>query len=352
MTLFILDIGNKQVKMESEKALKIYPSYFVDVTQYGNRDVLGFAKDLKERSDYQSSRDEGFTYVWGKELDIDAVDAITDTIGFGAPRYKSRDFRLLVDFALAELARDYEEAETGILTVNVSTGIPTDDYLNHEAVEAFVKAIKGDHNVTVNGRTLNIRVKTLFVQPQPLGTIINEVTDEIGLPKRTPLTQADVGIADLGGGTILIDALRKMNLVENKRAQLNQGAYTLYDAVQKALTKDGYTINAYEVEQVIREGNDAEVYVWSPDAVQRIGITKYVMLQRKLFTRNVARAIKTAFKGFGRMQALLVTGGAANLLIKEEFTKELPIAYFVENSELANLNGFRKYAIAAGAGAK
>lgn len=349
MTLFTLDLGNKQVKLLSDRATKVLPSYFVEISQYGNRGLLSFAKNEAKTSDYSSNKDEGFTYVWGNELDVDSVDVITDTIGFGVGRYTSRNFKLLTDFALGELAKDYGDATTDILEVDVSTGLPTSDYMQPPAITALAKAIKGDHSVTVNGKPLNIRVNNLFILPQSLGTVLNEIADDKGDIIETPLTKADIGVVDVGGGTILIDSLRKMNLVENKRMQLEQGAYTLYDALQKVISNAGYNISTYELERVIRKGNKEERYEWSPDGVKLIDITAHVMKQRKLFTRNIANAIKTAFKGFGRMQTLLITGGGANLLIKEDFVEELPIAKFVKNSEIASLYGFRKYAIQGGA---
>lgn len=351
MTLFNLDLGNKRTKMLSYRTDKVFPSYFVEVSQYGHRGILNFAKKKKPTSNFSSDLDKGFTYVWGSDLDVDAIDVITDTIGFGIGRYKSRNFQLLVDFALAELAKDYKEVlnVSGILEVDVSTGLPTDDYMQQDIINLLVNIIKGDHTVIVDGETLTIRVNNLYLLPQPLGTLINEIADEDGNILDSPLTQADIGIVDIGGGTILIDSLRKMNLVENKRTQLEQGAYILYEAIQKELTTRGYIINVYEIEAIVREGSNNESYIWSPDGVQQIDISPIVMHHRLLFTRIIASSIKTAFKGFGRMQVLLVTGGASNLIIKENFIEELPVARFVNDGEKANIRGFRKHAIAGGA---
>lgn len=345
MELFALDLGNKQAKLKSSKTTKVLPAHFVESSQYGNRDLLGFAKKEKSVSDFVSSKDPDFTYVWGKELDEDVVEVVTDTIGFGSSRYKGREFKLLADFALAELAKDFEEASDSILEVTVVTGVPTGDYTQKAALDALQKALKGDHNVTVNGLTLNIRVSKLLVLPQPIGTVLEQISDENGQIKDSPLTSANIGVVDVGGGTVLIDALKKMNMAEDKRAQLQRGAFTLYESVAKALSEKGHIISEYEVESVIRAGNDREKYLWSPDGVQTIDITPEALHQRALFTRNIISSIKTAYKGFGRMQTILVTGGAANLLLKNEFTEEIEIAEFVADSELANVNGFYKYGL-------
>lgn len=343
MELFAMDLGNKQVKLKSSKQTRVLPSHFVEASQYGDRNVLGFAKTKKQVRDFVSSKDSEFTYVWGTELDEDVVSIVTDTIGFGAGRYSGREFKLLADFALAELALDFEEAKNGILEVNVVTGVPTSDYNQEDALQELQKALKGDHNIKVNGDDLNIRVKKLTILPQPLGTILSVVMDEEGNLIESPILTANVGVVDVGGGTVLIDALRKMNMADNNRVQLSRGAFTLYESVVRDLIAMGHNINEYEVESVIRAGNDREKYFWSPDGIQTIDISKIVMKHRLNFTRNIASAVKTAYKGFGRMNTILVTGGAANLLTKIEFDAEIGIQNYVENSELANVTGFYKY---------
>lgn len=341
MTLFSLDLGNKQTKLKSEHKTIVLPSYFVEASRFGNRDVLGFIKSDKAVRDYESTNDKGFTYVWGTDIDFSTVDVVQDTLGFGVDRYTSRDFQLLVDFALAELALDYEEARTGVLEVDVVTGVPTSDYNQDVALAKLVEAIKGDHHITVDGQPLNVRVKTVNILPQPLGTVLNEVLDSNGEMLDSDINDAVIGVVDVGGGTVLIDALAQLNMVEDKRNQLERGAYTVYDKVKRGIQKDGHKISEYEVTDLLR-AND-EVYVWSPDGVQQIDFSHIVLRERTLFTREIATAIKQTYKGIDRMRKILITGGAANLLDKKEFVKEIEKAEFVTDSELANVNGFYKY---------
>lgn len=345
MKLFALDLGNKQTKIMSSAKTRVLPSRFVEASQYGDRNLFGFAKEKKDVRDFISSKDEDFTYVWGRELDEDIVSTTVDTIGFGSGRYSRREFKLLVDFALAELGLDFPEAEEGILETFVVTGVPSSDYTQEHTMNLFGKAIKGDHNVTVDGKVLNIRVKKLIVLPQPMGTVISLVTDDEGNLIDSPLLGANIGVVDVGGGTLLIDALRKMNMVTDNRVQLPLGAYNLYNRIEKELTKEGYEINVHEIERVVRVGNDKEKYLWSPDNIQTIDITDIVMEQRKIYTLNVANAIETTYLGFGRMQTILLTGGAANLLIKDILDEKIGIIHYIENSELANVFGFYKYGL-------
>lgn len=348
MELFALDIGNRQVKIKSEKTLKVLPAYFVEASKYGDRMTMNLRGGKRQTSDYMSSRDDAFTYVWGKDLDVDIVKP-TDSIGF-TDRYASREFKLLVDFALAELAREYPQASASesMLEVVVVTGVPTGDYMQNDILFSLSKAIKGDHSVVVDDLPLNIRVKEVFVVPQPMGTVIDAMVDDTGAMQDNPIEESTVGIADIGGGTLLIDLLRKMNMETNKREQLAEGAYTLYESIKHELTREGHHISVYEIEQMVREGSENNEYYWSPNGKTNLDFTKTVMRERIKFTRDTASSIKAVYKEFDRMQAVLVTGGAANLLVKSELTSAIPNAVFVNDSETANVRGFYKYGLLQG----
>lgn len=345
MKLFALDLGNRQVKLMSEVTTKVLPSYFVDAAEYGNRDVLAFAKSENTTHDYVSQRDSDFTYVWGKGLDVSGK-FVTDTIAFNN-RYNSNEFRLLVDFSLAELAKDFKESSKGILDVVVVTGVPTEDYENDDAINQITNSIKGDHSVTVDGEPYVIRVHDVYVLMQPVGTAIDAMVDSTGtIIEGNDVEEGFVGIVDVGGGTVIIDAFDRMNLDTQDRAQLEEGAYSLYNAIRNSvLTKLGHKITEYEVENIVRKGHLAESYVWSPNGREFVDLTNIVMTERKRYTRNVASAVKSTFKAMNRMKKVYVTGGTANLLIKAEFERVIPIASFVRGSETANVRGFYKYGI-------
>lgn len=347
MELFALDLGNKQVKIKSSKTTKVLPAQFVEVSQYGNRDLLKFAKLERDTSDFVSSKDPDFTYSWGTDVDL-AVEVVQDTIGFGITRYRSRNFKLLADFALAELAKDFEEAASGILEVAVVTGIPTTDYSHDGSTEILAGILKGDHNVIVNEQPLNIRVKEVTILPQPIGTVVDQLIDENGDVKDSYIAESNVGVVDIGGGTLLIDAINKMNMVDGKRNQLTSGAYTLYKAVVKKMAAKGYNSNEYEIANIIRKYNDTEKYIWSPEGSQLIDISDIIMKERLLFTRTVASAINSTYMDISDMRTILVTGGAANLVIKSDLADEIEIVDFVDYSEIANVNGFYKYGLQEG----
>lgn len=340
--LFALDLGNKRSKLKSAKLEIVLPSRFVIADKYGDDDLLSFAKKKDTNKRYKSSKDDTL-YVWGEDLKEESLESgIIDTMGFGVERYKSDDFALLVDFALAELAKDYVGSKKGFLNVDVETGIPTEDYYNDDARNALIEVIKGDHMVYIDEMPVHIRVESVNVTPQPLGTIVNEIADNKGNISETPLQSANIGVVDIGGGTFLADALRNMKLDKTRKVQLAKGAYMLYLNVKNALSEIKLYPSEHEIEKILFDGSETGKYTYSPDGVQTFDITHVVMDQRKKFTREIIGEIMNAYRGFGRIQLIFVTGGGANLLIKNMLEKELGIVYFVENSQYANVRGFYK----------
>ena len=340
--LFALDLGNKQAKGKSAKREIVLPSRFLIDENHGEEQLLGFAIVRNSNKTYKLSKRKTF-YKWGKDLNEGIIETgLVDTMAFGAKRYKSENFGLLVDFMLAELAQDYASAKKSFLEVEVSTGLPTEDYYDLEAKQAAIDAFIGDHLVYVNDVPVNIRVTSVEVTTQPMGTIGNEIADSKGVIKENPLATANIGVVDIGGGTFLADALRNFVTDKSRKSQLAKGAYLLYMNIKGALSKEKLYPNEHEIEKIVRDGNEKESYWYSPDGERKFNITETVMEQREKFTKEVIGDINAAYKGFGRIQLIFVTGGGANLLIKNMLEKELGIVYFVEESEMANVRGFYK----------
>lgn len=345
MELFAIDLGNRQVKLMSEKATKVLPSYFINAAEYGKRDVLALVKKEEVTThDYVSGRDPEFTYVWGTGLDVNRK-RVTDTLDFNA-RYDTLEFKVLADLALAELARDFEESTVGALDVAVVTGVPTDDYDNTETIQHIKNALIGVHSATIDGKSYVVRVHSVDVLMQPVGTAIDSMVDILGnIKDDNDIEDGYVGVVDIGGGTVIINAFDNMNLDMDNRDQLEEGSHKLFIDIRNRIVEKGHRITEHEVEQIVRQGNEKEVYTWSPNGRETIDLTDIVMKERKLYTRGIAQSVKSTFKAMSRMRKIYVTGGTANLLIKSEFERIIKIAEFVNNSEIANVRGYYKYGL-------
>lgn len=342
MKLFAIDLGNRQVKLMSEKGTKVLPSYYVDAAEYGKRDVLGLPKSEKTTSDYVSQRDADFTYVWGEGLDVSRKN-VTDTLNFSG-RYDTLEFKLLADFALAELARDF--GKKGILDVVVVTGVPTEDYEKDATITQMTNALKGVHSAVIDGVNVVVNVEDVYVLMQPVGTAIDAMVDDNGdIIETNEVEDGYIGVVDAGGGTVLIDAFENMNLDEKNRIQLEEGSHTLFTEIRNRIIEQGYRITDHEVEALVRKGGEDESYVWSPNGRETLDFTEIVMKERTRYTRKIAQAVKSAYKAMSRMRKIYVTGGTANLFVKAEFERVIKIAHFVRDSETAIVRGYYKYGV-------
>lgn len=369
MTIFSLDLGNKQVKLISEKTLeqqrvasskkkkgesktlverlgaKILPSHYLDYDDLGDQRTALHTKDKLHIKKYVSSKDAEFAYAWGTDLHlVHAEEKFISTIGF-EDRYSRREFKVLADMSIAELAIDYEEARTGILEVTVTTGVPTDDF-TEDAVKALTETLLGDHNIKVDDISLNVRVKEVIVNPQPVGTAYNEVLDIEGfiVEEKASLLEEQVVVVDIGGGTMLIDTLKNMNL-SNPRTQKPSGAYELYDRVVNLVTDSGIKgLTSYEVEMILRKSDPIEGYFFKPNKNESFNITTHVNKAITKYTRDVLNIISTTLKATLRNDTMLLTGGTSNVINQEEVKSQYPYAQFVKDAEIANALGFYKYA--------
>lgn len=340
MELFALDLGNIQTKMKSDRAEKVFPSKFGYYEDLGNQttSIRQSERDVKE---YAVNFDTDFSYAWGANISESKISFI-DTIGF-EDRYSTHEFRLLCNFAIGELAKDYEEAKNGILEVDIITGVPTDEF-NESAVKSIMKVLKADHNVTINGERLNVRVNEVKIIPQPVGTVYNEMLDTEGYIINDDFEMQTISVVDCGGGTILIDTLNNMNLSETGRTQVEEGAHQLYDYIIAECSKENIHLNKNAIETIMREQHDK--YFYRPNKDESIEITHAVNRAVIKYTRQLINLVNSTLKDTSNVDTLFFTGGGANLINKKEVEKRFQRAIFIDNSETANVNGFYKYGLA------
>ncbi|OWR25675.1 hypothetical protein CDO73_26215 [Saccharibacillus sp. O23] len=360
MEIFSLDLGNKQVKLVSSKTIgasgskektnpikaKILPAHFLDYSDLGDQRTAVASATL-DINKYKSGKDPDYEYAWGTDLHrVHAEDKFISTIGF-QNRYSRREFAVLADMAIGQLALDFPESKTGILEVIVTTGVPTEDF-NDTSIDSITKTLLGDHNVIINDESMNIRVKEVIVNPQPAGTAYNEVLDNEGyiIDDQESLLEEQIAVIDIGGGTLLVDTLKNMNL-SDPHAQKPTGAHELYDRIVRLVVESGIRgITSYEVEQLLRHSDPREGYFYKPNKNESFSITEHVEKAISKYSRDVMNTVSTTLKGSTKIDHVLFTGGTSNLLQQAEAKREYPFARFVKDSEIANALGFYKAALA------
>lgn len=346
MEILSLDLGNLQTKIKSSKAEKVLPSRFLDYDDLGDASTSIF-ENKYDVNQYEAKFDDLFTYAWGVDLyKLHSKGNYIETINF-EDRYSTNEFKLLSTFAIGELAKDFPEAKKGILDAVVVTGVPTDDF-NKESVKSIMRVLKGDHNVTINGESLNVRVSEVKVLPQPIGTVYNEILDTKGYVKdeKEDLLEEQITTIDIGGGTILIDTLLNMNLSNEGRLQQETGAHKIYNSITQSAIKDGiHGISNSTVEKILRSPEDGKYY-YKPSKNESFDITRIVEKAKVKYTRELINTINSTLKGTSKIDTLLFTGGGANLINHDDITKSFKHAIFVDNSEVANVNGYYKFGLA------
>lgn len=343
MEVFSLDLGNMQTKIKSNKVQKVLPSSFLDNEDLGDQSISLFDSNLRV-SEYKTNFDPDFTYAWGEDLyQAHSKGEFIDTINFDN-RYQTDEFRLLASFAIGELAKDFEEAKKGILEVIIVTGVPTNDF-NQTSAKEIINVLQGDHNITVDGESLNVRVKEVKVLPQPVGTVYDEVLEDEGYLENENYLNEHVAVVDIGGGTILIDTIINMNLSGGERAQKEGGAYKIYENIVHKCAQRNINISVSDLEQILR--SQKENYVYQPNKNEMHDITEEVRKEIRKYTRELNNTINTTLKSTSKIDTLLFTGGGSNLINQKEIENKFPHAIFVSNSETANVNGFYKYGLAS-----
>lgn len=343
MEVFALDLGNMQAKIKSSKTEKVLPSRFVYYDDLGNQTTSLF-KSKHDVSEYKVNFDEYFSYAWGTDLYRVHKGKYIDTINF-EKRYNTHEFKLLASFAIGELAKDFEEAKEGILNVDIVTGVPTDDF-NADSVKSIINVLNGDHNVVIDDTSYNVRVNEVKVLPQPVGTVYNEMLDDEGFLENEDYQTEHVTIVDCGGGTILIDTLKNMNLSETGRSQTETGAFTVYEDIKhKCINKNIKGITESQIEMILRSSNNEHFF--KPNKNESYNITNIVQKAKIKFTRDLINTINTTLKGTSQIDTLFFSGGGANLIDKDIIKQQFEHAIFVKNSEVANVNGFYKYGLAS-----
>jgi|SRR5690625_209928 len=341
MELFALDLGNIQTKIKSSKLEKVLPSKFAYYEDLGNQST-SISKSNLDIKEYKVNFDDDFTYAWGSDINKAKVKRFTDTIAF-ENRYSTPNFKLLANFAIGELAKDFPEAKDNILNVNIVTGVPTDEF-NERSVMSIMKVLKGDHNITIDSIPMVIRVNEVKVLPQPVGTVYNEFLDSEGYIEHEEYENETVSVVDCGGGTILIDTLNNMNLAETGRTQEEEGAHSLYDSIIAECSKNEISLTKNDIEKILREQEDK--YFFKPNKNESYEITKIVNKGIKKYTNNLLNIVDSTLKGTSHIDTLFFTGGGANIINQKQVLNRYVRAIFIKDSETANVNGFYKFGLA------
>lgn len=337
LTTFAIDLGNGFVKAKSKNRNKpfVAPSSIAK-----EKDVLKSSTNISRQNNvedglkfkvFESVTQKGTKYIWGEGLkDIVTSDKLISSFTIDK-RYKSENYKLLVDFVLGELASDFKEKS---LNVRVVTGMPSEE-LETQDQEDLETVFMGTHVVTVNGTEKIITVEHVEVLEQPLGTLFSQLIDE-NLEISADFTKR-IAIYDFGAGTTILDVFEGGKRDPDESQTLPKGMNKIY---QKVRSLSGIkTLTVHEIEDAFK--NDYNFKIGSKTHNCQEDADKAILdfLDRALSTFQGVLTTRN------HIEKIYITGGGQNIVkdkLSSYFDEEEDVTY-VTNSQTASVEGFFKY---------
>lgn len=347
MTVWGLDLGNKQTKLYSDKCGSkkgaiVLPSTIAYKKMVDGRFAFGDPTDVDT---YQSSRADNKFY-WGRGVFNFQREALADTLGFTG-RYDQDNFKNIAEFSLGRLAKDYPEFSDKVQPVTVAVGLPSGDF-NEVNIKKMIKQFMGQHLTNVNDQAYTVKVEHVYVIPQSIGTLYALMVDDKGKVIDADLAQKRVAVIDDGGGTLLADQFINFRFDEMHRAQLETGVNLLYKQISKAIDQE-FTINSdlHVIEQALRDGEHSHKFQYKQSDNNIFDITDLVERSIDFYTKTLCESVYNTFDNLADIDVLIFTGGGASIInhnIVENFFAQTEVK-FVPNPEIANVKGFYRYGI-------
>lgn len=348
MTIFAIDLGNKRVKMKSDRAEYVYPAAYL-VAETVTEGVLG-SWQLQGNQIYSIDKEEN-RFVWGTELDAYHLsEKMIDTYARSG-RIEQKKAQRILEFALGRLALDYKESRTKPLVVNLVLGVPiTDMHQDSKTIQTLKDLMIGRHYIQVDGEELVVEIPSedyILVVPQYMGTAFELAYDDAMHPVDA-YANGRMGILDIGGRTILINTSNHLNPAP-MGAERFEGVQTLIKRIAEKIN----STKLFTIERLLREGSTSGNYIYRPsrNTSDLRDISSLVQKAIEDYTRfTVAPLVTENFPDIEDADFIVMTGGGANIIDKAALLDEIGQEYFdrlvfITSSELANVRGFYKYAV-------
>lgn len=354
MTIFAIDLGNKQTKLTDGKNTYVLPSALLPAKEVESVFALEAPDDMEE---FSVSSDRA-TFYWGKGILDYSQDQLRDSRNYDG-RYSTRIYKQLCEFSLGQLARNYDKAHDGVLSVSVVVGLPSADFENNKNIAQLKSIFVGQHLININKKPVSVRVEQLWVIPQSTGTVVDlfykgidfnhmdEVTEK-QLDRLETLQKGIISIADIGGGTILFDTLKNGRLSNRNRKQMNTGVNELYENIANSIqAEQGFDPDIHKIEVMVREGNKNEnnkqnEYSYVRSRLNQYDVTQIVQDEIEEWTAGLVDNVQSTFTSLSDVNEIVVTGGGAEIVDKDVFRHEFPQTQvtFVKGAETANVQGY------------
>lgn len=346
MNIFAIDLGNRRVKMKSDRAEYNYPASYLNAEHIGFRSIQGIS--VENNYCFQLEDDEVHSFIWGEDLGIyNLSEKIIDSYGRSG-RMEQKKAQRLLQFALGRLALDYKETRTKPLQIHLMLGVPiTDLHEDSETITLLKEQVIGTHHIQIDDETISFEIPSedhVSFVPQYMGTVM-EMSFDADMERVDAYAKGRIGLVDIGGGTILANSANYLT-PSPVGSECFEGVNIL---IRDIASKVNSTKN-FIIEQTLRNGNAEKGYLYRPNRNEDDArdITAIVETAIEKYTRfTVAPFVTSSFPDLEEVDLIIMTGGGVNVISQEALLDEIGERYvsrlvFVENAEKANVRGFYK----------
>lgn len=291
----------------------------------GAAEEIHFATDLIHGGEEQAIKYADQSFFYGEQALLQS--RMQSTI-LDRSRVHDQTYKMLFVAALVEMSN----LATGSERVQVITGLPVEFFGDRAEV---TKSLEGVYRVNA-GRATKFTVESVFVAPQPFGSLFRELLNEQGKITAGDVEKGRVGVIDVGTYTtdfVVSDGLR---YVQRLSGSARIGWSEVVNRVQQALA-DRYRLELmpHEVDRALQAG---QVRVRG----ESVPLDKLVEpAVADIQTAIIARARDLWGEG-ADLDAILVSGGGGPHLY-DAIHQVYPHARVLDDAFWANAEGFYRF---------
>lgn len=315
-----VDIGYGYTKGVGPDGLRFsFPSVI------GTAEDISFATDLIRGGEEKAIKYRDWQFFYGEQA---VLQSRIQSAIFDRSRVHDYTYKMLFVAALVEMAKSVPDAGR----INVVTGLPVDFFGDRSDV---IKSLEGVYRVTAD-RVIRFAVDSVFVAPQPFGSLFREVLNERGKIANSDVEKGRVGIIDVGTFTTDLIVSDELRYVQRLSGSISTGWSKVINHVQQALG-DMYRLELmpHEVDRALQT---QEVRVrGEPVSLEPLVEPAIAEIQAAI----IARARDLWGEGV-RLDTILVSGGGGPHLY-EAIHDVYPHARLLDNAFWANAEGLYRF---------
>ncbi|MCP4536960.1 MAG: ParM/StbA family protein [Chloroflexi bacterium] len=293
--------------------------------------VIGTAEDIRFATDLIRGGEErvvkygNWRFFYGEQA---VLQSRIQSAIFDRSRVHDDTYKMLFVAALVELTRFMPTAEH----IKVVTGLPVDFFNDRPEV---IKSFEGGYRITTDG-VKKIAVESVFVAPQPFGSLFRELLNERGKMDNNDVEKGRIGIIDIGTFTTDFVVADELRYVQRLSGSIHIGWSKVINQVRQALADlHMLELMPYEVDRAIQT---KEVRVrGKPISLEKLIKPAITDIR----TAIIARA-RDLWGAAVNLDMILVSGGGGPHLY-DVIHAVYPHARLLDNAFWANAEGFYRF---------